>query len=229
MTFIEGEHWKCECCLLRHIPTTRSLVREGSVPKYSQARAEVHVLVVTKGDDLFDQDLIRRGREEALRAHQLLGVTKTHFADLPAIKLDTLPQHKINDLLLDYFQEIQPDLLFLPFPGDVNRDHQIVHACAMVAARPIGVKISGIYCYEAVSSTNWNSPGIFPAFTPNCFVDISETIDLKIEAAKTYASQLKQSPHERSVESILALSRYRGGFVNVPHAEAFMCIRQILL
>ncbi len=201
----------------------------GSVPKYSQARAEVHVLVMTKGDDLFDQDLIKRGREEALRAHQLLGVTKTHFADLPAIKLDTLPQYKINDLLLDYFQEIQPDLLFLPFPGDVNRDHQIVHACAMVAARPISVKIRGIYCYEAVSSTNWNSPGVFPAFTPNCFVDISETIDLKIEAAKTYASQLKQPPHERSIESILALSRYRGGFVNVPHAEAFMCIRQILL
>jgi len=87
----------------------------------------------------------------------------------------------------------------------------------------------GIYCYEAVSSTNWNSPGISPAFTPNCFVDISDTIDLKIEAAKTYASQLKKYPHERSVESILALSRYRGGFVNLTHAEAFMCVRQILL
>jgi LmbE family N-acetylglucosaminyl deacetylase len=89
----------------------------GTVPKYSQAGAEVHVLVVTKGDDLFDQDMIKQGREEALSAHQLLGVTKTHFADLPAIKLDTLPQYRINDLLLDYFQEIQPDLLFLPFPG----------------------------------------------------------------------------------------------------------------
>ena len=201
----------------------------GTIPKYTKAGHEVHVLIVTKGDDLFDPQLIEAGRKEALAAHTLLGVKDTHFADLPAAKLDTLPQHKINDLLLDYFQEIQPDLLFLPFPGDVNRDHQVVHACAMVAARPIGVRIQGIYCYEAVSSTNWNSPGIFPAFTPNCFVDISDTIDLKVEAAKIFASQLKQSPHERSVESIQALSRYRGGFVNLSHAEAFVCIRQILL
>jgi len=201
----------------------------GTIPKYSRAGAEVHVLVVTKGDDLFDQDLIRRGREEAVKAHELLGVTKAHWADLPAIKLDTLPQHRINDLLLDYFREISPDLLFLPFPGDINRDHQIVHSSAMVAARPPLVDIREIYCYEAVSSTNWNSPAMFPAFTPNTFVDISDTIDIKIEAAKIYASQLKESPHERSVESILALSRYRGGFVNLANAEAFMCVRRILL
>jgi LmbE family N-acetylglucosaminyl deacetylase len=201
----------------------------GTIPTYSEAGHEVHVLIVTKGDELFDPHLIETGRKEALKSHSLLGVKETRFADLPSIKLDTLPQHKINDLLLDYFQEIRPDLLFLPFPGDLNRDHQIVHACAMVAARPIGVRIQGIYCYEALSSTNWNSPGIFAAFTPNCFVDISEKIDLKVEAAKVYASQLKKSPHERSVESILALGRYRGGFVNIPYAEAFMCIRQILL
>lgn len=201
----------------------------GTIPIYIKAGHEVHVLIVTKGDDLFDPHLIEMGRKEALQAHALLGVKTTRFADLPAIKLDTVPQHEINDLLWDYFQQMRPDILFLPFPGDVNRDHQIVHACAMVAARPISVKTRGIYCYEALSSTNWNSPGMFPAFTPNCFVDVSETIDLKIEAAKIYASQLKKSPHERSVESIMALSRYRGGFVNISHAEAFMCVRQILL
>ncbi len=99
----------------------------------------------------------------------------------------------------------------------------------MVAARPTSMKIRGIYCYEALSSTNWNSPGIYPTFAPNCFVDISETIDLKVETVKIYVSQLRPAPHERSVESTLALSRYRGGFVNLAHAEAFVCVRQFLL
>lgn len=105
----------------------------GTIAKYSKAGHEVHVLIVTKGDDLFNPQLIEEGRKEALKAHMLLGVKETHFADLPAIKLDTIPQYRINDVLSYFFKGIDPDTLFLPFPADINRDHQIVHACAMVA------------------------------------------------------------------------------------------------
>lgn len=201
----------------------------GTIAKYSKAGHEVHVLIVTKGDDLFDPQLIEAGRKEALTAHKLLGIKETHFADLPAIKLDTIPQYRINDVLSEFFKAINPDFLFLPFPADINRDHQIVHACAMVAARPVAMHLQAIYCYEALSSTNWNTPTLSPTFAPNFFVEISDALELKIEAVKTYASQLREYPHERSVESVIALSRYRGGFVNLPHVEAFMCVRQILL
>jgi len=200
----------------------------GTLAKFSRSGNEVYVLIVTKGDELFDQKLIEQGRQEALQADRLLGVRETHFADLPAIKLDTLPQYQINEILSSYFKKLKPELLFLPFPGDINRDHQIVHACSMVAARPISVPVREIYCYEAPSSTNWNSPGLVSPFLPNCFVDISDTIELKIQAVKTYASQIKQHPHERSPESVLTLSQYRGGFVNLTHAEAFMCLRRII-
>ena len=201
----------------------------GTIAKLSGKGEEVHVLIVTKGDELFDQDLIKRGREEAIKAHRLLGVKKTHFADLPAIKLDTLPQYQINEKLLEYFTEIRPDILFLPFPGDINRDHQIVHACGMVAARPHNRKIKSIYSYETLSATNWNSPVAASPFVPNMFVDISDTINKKIEAMNTYSSQLGKYPHPRSAETIIALSRYRGGFVHLHHAEAFVCVRDLKL
>jgi LmbE family N-acetylglucosaminyl deacetylase len=201
----------------------------GTIPRYVEAGHELHVLIVTKGDDLFDKELVALAREEALRAHEILGVDKTHFADLPAIKLDTLPRHLICDTLASFFRDIRPDTLFLPFAGDINSDHQIVHACSMVAARPTLIPIGSIYCYETLSSTNWNSPGLAPTFTPNVFVDISSTVSLKIDAVKTFRSQLKEHPHERSPESVMALSSYRGGFVNLSHAEAFSCIRQILM
>jgi len=201
----------------------------GTMAKYAAAGNEVHVLIVTKGDDLFDPELIRRGREEAVAAHRLLGVAHTHFADLPSIKLDTLPHHLINDRLGRFLDSIGPQILFLPFPGDVNRDHQIVHHSGMVASRPMRTSVQSIYAYEVLSATNWNSPGLAPAFTPNVFSDIGAFIDLKVSAAKTYASQMMNFPHERSPESILALSRYRGGFVGMEHAEAFMCMRSVLL
>lgn len=200
----------------------------ATIAKYADAGDEVHVLIVTKGDDLFDPKLIEQGREEAVRAHHLLGVRRTHFADLPAIKLDTLPQYEINGVISDFLVKINPQLLFLPFPGDINRDHQIVHSSAMVAARPFQTTVRFIYCYEALSSTNWNSPVMTPAFVPNVFCDVSESIDRKIAAVKVYASQMKAYPHERSPESVMALSRYRGGFVGMEHAEAFVCVRHIL-
>jgi len=201
----------------------------GTIAKCADAGDEVHVLIVTKGDELFDPKLIQQGREEAVRAHSLLGVKHGHFADLPAIKLDTLPQHEINDVISGFLRLIKPELLLLPFPGDINRDHQIVHCSAMVAARPFQTTVRWIYCYEVLSSTNWNSPGITPAFSPNVFCDVSTTIDRKIAAARVYESQIKVYPHERSPESIMVLSRYRGGFVGMEHAEAFVCVRHIML
>ncbi len=200
----------------------------GTIAKYADAGHEVNVLIVTKGDELFDPKLIEQGRGEAIKAHALLGVRHTLFADLPAIKLDTLPQYKINEALSGFLQEMEPDLLFLPFPGDINRDHQIVHSSAMVATRPFQTTVRCIYCYEVLSSTNWNSPAITPAFVPNVFCDVSNTIDRKLAAAKIYESQIKAYPHERSPESIMVLSRYRGGFVGVEHAEAFVCVRHTL-
>jgi len=208
-------------------PDDETLGCGGVIAKLAGKGSDVHVLIVTKGDDLFDQDLVKRGREEAIKAHRLLGVKKTHFADLPAIKLDMLPQYQINEKLSEYLSEIRPDILFLPFPGDINRDHQIVHACGMVAARPHKKIIRSIYSYETLSATNWNSLVASSPFVPNVFVDISDTIERKIEALKAYASQLRKYPHPRSVEAIVALSRYRGGFVHLHYAEAFVCLRDI--
>lgn len=199
----------------------------GTIAKLSRFYEHVHILIVTRGDDLFDQGMIETGRKEALEAHKLLGAAKTHFADLPAIKLDTLPHYQINSVLSGFLREIQPQILLIPFSGDINKDHQIVHECCMVAARPFDTSVTSIYCYETPSSTNWNSPGMAPGFAPNTFVDITSEIDLKLEAVRTFASQLKEFPHERSTESVMALSKYRGGFVSLRHAEAFMCIRDI--
>ena len=59
------------------------------------------------------------------------------------------------------------------------------------------------------------------------YVDITETIDAKINALKMYKQELKQFPHPRSLEAVKALAKLRGSQVGVRAAEAFTVLRQI--
>ena len=65
-------------------------------------------------------------------------------------------------------------------------------------------------------------------FLPNLFVDISNYISIKMEAANAYDIEMRDKPHSRSFENLIALSTYRGHSVGVNHAEAFTAYRILL-
>ena len=86
----------------------------GTMAKYSESGYDVHVLIITKGEpDMFDPSLVKQVRKEAGKAHKILGVKETYFADLPSVKLDTLPLHKIIDTISEFIDEIKPAILFM--------------------------------------------------------------------------------------------------------------------
>ena len=60
------------------------------------------------------------------------------------------------------------------------------------------------------------------------FVDISGTINTKIEALKAYDTELRKFPHPRSINAIQALAAVRGSSIGVPAAEAFEVIFTIV-
>ena len=98
----------------------------------------------------------------------------------------------------------------------------------MVAARPhqpFAPRL--VLAYETLSETNWNAPYLAPAFQPNLFVDVTGYLDAKCEAMETYASQLKEPPHERSLDAIRSLALLRGAAVNTNAAEAFVIVRAV--
>ncbi len=209
-------------------PDDETLGCGGTIAKLSDEGAEVHVLIVTKGDELFDQDRVEKGREEAVSAGRHLGVKKVHFADLPSIKLDTLPQYTINNKIGEFLGSIQPQTMYVPFYGDVNSDHRIVCHSAAVAARPGKSSVLEIYCYETLSSTNWGLPGILDTFKPNVYMDITGFIEKKIQAFRIYETQIKDYPHARSPEQIRNLASLRGSSAGLEFSEAFMCMKKII-
>ena len=201
----------------------------GTMARAADAGAEVHVIVVTRGQPpLFEEELVQQIRAETLRAHELIGVADTRFLDFPAAGLDQVPRSALNHALSSALSRIEPDLLLIPFIGDIHLDHQIVFNAALVHARPRNNGgPSCVMAYETLSETNWLAPGVTPAFIPNMFVDIGATLDKKIAAFRMFETQVKPSPDERSLEAIRALAVMRGATVHRKAAEAFVLVRQI--
>ena len=212
-------------------PDDEVLGAGGTIARFAGEGRRVTVAIVTRGEPaLFDQAMIERGREEARRAHALLGVADTLFLDLPAARLDQVPHIELNAALGGVVRSVRPDTVFVPFRGDVHRDHQAVFDSALVAVRPTGgCSVREVLAYETLSETNWNAGrGVTAPFVPDCYIRIDGQLERKLQAMAIYASQLQEFPHERSLTAIEALARSRGATVGAAAAEAFVTIRRVV-
>jgi Uncharacterized proteins, LmbE homologs len=226
---VKSEHFGKIVVVAPH-PDDEILGCGGTMARLIGEGHDVDVVVVTRGSPpMFDEILVNEIREETLEAHRRLGVTQTRFLDLPAARLDQIPASELNAALSEALAESRPDTLFIPFIGDVHADHQAVFTACLVHARPRSRSVpSRVYAYETLSETNWWAPGITPGFLPNVYMDISNTLQAKLDAFAVFKSQVKEAPDERSLVVIEALARVRGAVVFRPAAEAFMLVRQII-
>lgn len=198
----------------------------GTMAKLSRQGHAVYVCEVTSGSD---PERTKRIRTEALKAHRIIGVADTIFLDLPVVGLKHISTKILNAKILDVVQSIRPNLAFIPHIGDMHIDHVEVAQSAMVALRPPNnPELKAIYAYETLSETGWSGPMIDQAFIPNVWSDISETIEVKLEAMACFNSQLLEYPHPRSLKAIRSLSEYRGATVCVDNAESFVLIREVI-
>lgn len=202
----------------------------GTMIKHIEAGDEVYVCIATKGCmPLFSTGSVNKTRSEALECHKSIGVKKTFFLDFPAAMMEKVERYEMNGKILDVIKEVQPDIVFIPHWGDMQKDHQMVADACMVALRPkYEPKVKSIFSYETMSETAWNAPNVQNEFIPNVFVDISDTLNKKIKALSVFKSQLSEFPDARSLEAVDALAKYRGALMHFKAAEAFMLIRQLL-
>lgn len=203
----------------------------GVIRKLADAGHAVHVAIATKGwEPLFPNEQVEQVRGEARAAVECLGAHQLHFLDLPVTKLALLPEHEINGAIAKLITETDPQWVFLPFRSDLHEDHKQIFDAAEIALRPLPHRsnVERILCYETLSETHWHAPGVEPPFTPQVYIDISDQLPVKLDAMKCYASQLRDAPNARSLESIESLAKFRGMTVHVAAAEAFMVMREIV-
>lgn len=78
---------------------------------------------------------------------------------------------------------------------------------------------------EIVSETEFNKDG--ESFSPNYYIDITNTIDEKIKTMEIYDTEIAEPPFPRSRENVKALAMIRGAASGVKYAEAFKIIKWI--
>ncbi|MCI8514250.1 MAG: PIG-L family deacetylase [Lachnospiraceae bacterium] len=194
----------------------------GTIKRHVRSGDTVTVCEITSGPRY------KLLQEEASHAHKILGVSESVFLNFPVGKLRNLEQSELNGKIADVVSAVGPDVVYVPFIGDIHMDHRETVESAMVALRPMHCKTAKeIYMYETLSETGWNLAQPDRAFIPNVWIDITDTFEDKIRAMNCYESQICEYPHPRSAESIEALAKYRGAAVGVRYAESFALIRLV--
>jgi N-acetylglucosamine malate deacetylase 1 len=199
----------------------------GTIAKHVASGDEVHVIVVAHRvyNHQYDQQATEIEKKATLNAQKVLEYQHLEFLDLPDERLD----HCIQEILIpleDAFNQIKPEVLYSPFYGDNNQDHRAVFEAARVLARPAShIKVKRFLLYEVLSSTDQSPPLPHNVFLPNFYVNISETIDKKLEALCCYERELRPFPHPRSETGIRTLALKRGMEAGFSHAESFMLLR----
>lgn len=205
----------------------------GTIVKHTRNGDEVHLLIVTDGssaqyknDDV--EEILDKKKRESCNAVEILGIKSVTYGGLPDMRLDVVPHIEVNAVIEKAIKEIQPEIVYTHFWGDVNLDHTRVYQSTLVATRPTSEQcVKEVYCYYVPSSTNWSPEIITTAFLPNVYVDITEFEEIKLQALACYKTELRDFPHPRSLKYVHKQDEICGLQIGVAFAEPFIQLRVI--
>ena len=193
-----------------------------------KARGDRVTVCVVAGKRGPDKPFTEKVHQEMEDAHSFCGVDTYIGLPFAPVVLENYPRAEMNKSILETIMTEKPEEVYIPFWGDMQKDHQIVTDAAMVALRcKYNHPVKRIYAYETLSETGISLPHVQNAFIPNVFEDISEYLEDKKKAMSFFKTQIHDFPDLRSLEAIEALARFRGATVNVQAAEAFMLVREV--
>lgn len=202
-------------------PDDEVLGMGGTIKKLAKKGNIIHLCVVSEGASAqyMDKKMIEVRRKACMQSSKLLGIKKIDFLNFSDMKLDSIPQIEINKKIEEIISKFKPEIVFTTPNNDVNKDHQVVHECTLVACRQYVSKVKKIIAYEIPGSR-------VEQFHPNTYYDIGKEMDTKIKAFKYYKSEIESYPHPRSIEFLKILSKFRGVEAGVELAEGFELIRE---
>ena len=200
----------------------------GTIPLILRDGGNVDVLIVTDGStSQYDnsESFLKKKRVETTNALLRLGVNEFTQWSFPDMKLDTISHVKLNKELEKFIRSNEYDTVFCQDCGDINMDHRILYQSVEVAVRPYPSQtVKRFLTYYVNSSSEWGGILSSSSFSPNVFVNIEDTIDLKLSSMLEYKTELRDYPHPRSIESMKNSASYFGNMVGYLFAEPFRLI-----
>ena len=183
----------------------------GTLIRLAQQAANVHLFIAT-GGEAGGNAHTRRGEQE--NSARLIGTRKVFWGgyadtELPLKKeLISKIEHVVN--------EVKPDIIFGHAPHDTHQDHRVLADATLSATR----YTKNVLLYE-VPTTN--------DFMPTVFVDISDTLEPKLDLLRAHQSQIDKTRIQDM--NILTIARananFRGIQARLKCAEGFLPVRLV--
>lgn len=207
----------------------------GTIARLAQEGHDVYIAILGEGitsryqqREEADKKLIEALHARSQQVAEVLGAKELFLYGLPDNRFDTVPLLDVIKIIEKLVNDLRPQVIYTHHGGDLNIDHVVLHRAVLTATRPMaGHPVKEIYTFEVPSSTEWAFAQFQPAFRPNVFVDIGESLETKIQAMQVYESEARLFPHPRSPEALRAIAQRWGSVVGLVAAEAFELVRTI--
>jgi LmbE family N-acetylglucosaminyl deacetylase len=217
-------------------PDDIEFVVAGTVAKWVRAGTEVRYVVATSGDagthrlDATREELARVREAEQRAAARVVGVREVVFLGYPDGEVQ--PTIELRRDLVREIRRFKPGIVICFDPTRLfvrgtyinHPDHRAVGQAAIDALSPTAAMPLSFLeqIQEGLEPHRVRHILVASATVPDTWVDISETVDLKIEALKQHVSQL--DGRRDYVGMIHQWATDTGAEVGLPYAESFMQI-----
>ena len=154
---------------------------------------------------------------EAARAAQILGCELRVLMDGPR-RIDDLKSYQLVGMLDAVVRECHPAAVFTHSASEFHRDHVSVHEATVSTQR--------LQQFDFFSYSPTMCRPVPTQFHPRLYVDVSSTIDAKMEAIRAHASQF--GCRGISTDLYRDLARLNGHMVGVEYAEGLDLARMLV-
>ncbi len=195
----------------------------GTIAKFIKEGHEVFVNIVTASDyTSYDGTILRDKYEseiEGINGLKKLGIKEFKINCL-GFKTKEVPfSVELIERIDRSIDAIKPDLIITHHPyAESHQDHINVAKSTMAASRKCGA----IWTFEPIYPSKLSSV----PFRPQKYIDISDTLSIKIESLKEHITQWKKYPYWEDL--VTSLARVRGVEIRVKYAETFEIIKDNL-
>ncbi len=204
----------------------------GTLARFVEEGFDVTTVVCTSGDkgtdrrDITSSELAELREAEQLESSRRLGVQTTEF--LRGGDGELAPNLDLRGKVVRMIRKHRPDIVIShdPFrPYALHPDHRAVGTAAVDAVYPTARDPLYFpeHLEEGFEPHKVAELWLYGSETPDKFIDISATVDKKVEALKAHASQVGTA--ETLGERIRDRARERGKDQGVEMAESFKVIR----
>jgi len=193
-------------------PDDLELAVGGTLARLARNGARVVMAIVSIPTEF------ERRREEARRAAEILGCELRFLVEDGCRRIDDIKTYHLVTLIDAAVHDLEPAAVMTHSASEFHRDHVAVHNACVSSQR---LKPFDFFHFNPTMCRPVPTP-----FHPRAYVDVSDTMDLKMKAIEAHASQF--ASRGLDTELYRDIARLNGRMVGVKYAEGLDVGRMLL-